>query len=79
MNGQNLLNIQVSFPHHCSTAPAAERRHPADGPGLHRAVFQEIGQTDHADPEGDADGTSRGRTGRSDPGPPPEYLKSEDA
>jgi hypothetical protein len=68
MNGQNLLNIQVYFPRHCPTITAAERRHPADGPILHRAVFQKIGQTDHIDPEGDDEGASGLPVARERPG-----------
>ena len=59
------LNV---FPHHCPTTAAAERRHPADGPGLHRAVCQEIGQTDHVDPEGDDEGAAGLSVARERPG-----------
>jgi len=39
------------------TVNFTERGHSADGPGVHRAVFQEIGQTDHLGPEEDDEDT----------------------
>ena len=56
------------FPHHRPAATAAERRHSADGPGLHRAIFQKNGQTDHVDPEGDDEGASGVLVARERPG-----------
>ena len=44
-----LLSAQ-RLPHHGPPTAAAARGHPAVGPGLYSAIFQEIGQTDHVGP-----------------------------
>ena len=41
---------------------------PSVGPGLHRAIFQEIGETDHVDPEGDDEGAAGLPVARERPG-----------
>ena len=46
----------------------AEGRHPPVGPGLHRAIRPEIGETDHVDPEGDDEGPAGLPMARERPG-----------
>jgi hypothetical protein len=63
----SLLSKYIS-PHHCPTTSAAERRHPADGPGLHRTIRQGIGEANHVDPEEDDEGTPGLPVARERPG-----------
>jgi hypothetical protein len=52
MNGRNLLDIQIYFLPLLSHDGGHGKKHPPDGPSLHCAAFQEIGQTDQVNPKG---------------------------
>ena len=71
----------VSFerlPHHRSSTAAAERRHPSDGSGIYGAIFQEIGETDYVDPEGDDGGAAGLSVARERPGVGKHYRAGRD-